>query len=113
MEFEFSSTYAHILISGQSNNPEELFNELKNEINQTKKEGIKEDFKRIKKMLYGDYIKDYNDASNIARMFLVDYFKGVDSFQYLEQMESIHLEDLTQVLEDVFDENKMVLSIVK
>ena len=46
-------------------------------------------------------------------MFLVDYFKGVDSFQYLEQMESIHLEDLTQVLEDVFDENKMVLSIVK
>ena len=114
MEFEFSSTYAHILISGQSNNPEELFNELKNEINQTKKEGINEEnFKRMKKMLYGDYIKDYNDASNIARMFLVDYFKGVDSFQYLEQMESIHLEDLTQNLEDVFDENKMVLSIVK
>ena len=113
-EFEFSKTYSHILITGQANNPEQLYEELKKEIKNMKEKGINEqDFTRMKKMLYGNYIKDYNDVTTIARMFLVDYFKGIESFQYLEQMESIHLEDLNQILNEIFKEDKMVLSIVK
>ena len=114
MDFEFSKTYAHILISGQAEEPEVLYNELKKQINNFKKGNIKkENFQRLKKTLYGEYVKEYNDVSEIARMFLVDYFKGVNSFEYLEQIESVQYEEILQTLNEYFDENKMVLSVVK
>ena len=64
-------------------------------------------------MIYGGYVKEYNDVQDIARMFLADYFKGINSFDYIEKIEGINVEYLNQVLNDVFKEEKMVLSIVK
>ena len=114
MDFEYSKTYSHILISGQSNNPEELYEELKKEIKNMKNQNIKpEDFERLKKTLYGEYIKEYNDVTDIARMFLVDYFKDVNTFEFVEQVSNINLEEIYQILDDYFDESKMVLSIVQ
>ena len=79
-----------------------------------KTEGINEDdFNRIKKMIYGGYVKEYNDVADIARMFLADYFKGINSFDYLEEMKGITVEYLEQILKDVFKEEKMILSVVK
>ena len=46
-------------------------------------------------------------------MFLSDYFKGICSFDYLEEIEGINVEYLNQVLKDVFNEDKMVISIVE
>jgi len=83
-------------------------------VKKMKKKGIsKGDFQRIKKMIYGGYVKEYNDVQDIARMFLADYFKGINSFDYIEEIEGINVEYLNQVLNDVFKEEKMVLSIVK
>ena len=114
LEYEFTNIYAHCLITGQSNNPEEIYKRFKDEVNRLKQEGInKEDFERIKKMIYGGYIKEYNDVQDIARMFLADYIRGINSFDYLEEIEQINVEYLEQILKDVFKEEKMVLSIVK
>ena len=46
-------------------------------------------------------------------MFLSEYFKGINSFDYLEQYSSVTKEYTEQILKEVFDENKMVVSIVK
>lgn len=114
MDYEFTKRYAHILLTGQANNPEVLYDEFKKMINQLKQEGIKEeDFVRIRKMIYGDYIKEYNDVTDIARMFLSDYFKGVNTFDYLEQIGTVDLQYIMDVLNQVFDENRMILSIIK
>ena len=111
---EFSKTYDHILISGQADDPEKVYSMVKNEIENFKQNGINEnDFNRIKKKLYGEYIEEYNDVSDIARMFLSDYMKGINSFEYLERIENIDVEYLTLVLNDVFKKDKMVISIVK
>lgn len=113
-EYEFDKNYAYILITGQSNNPDELYKKFKEKVGKFSKEGIsKQDFERTRKMLYGEYIKEYNDVTNIARMFLSDYFKGINSFDYLEEISTINVEYLNQVLKDVFKEEKMVLSVVK
>ena len=114
LDYEFSKTYAHILIAGQSTDPEKLYEKFKLRVKELKENGIDEnDFKRNKKMIYGGYVKEYNDVTDIARMFLADYFKGINSFDYIEEINSINVEYLNQVLKDVFKENKMVLSIVK
>ena len=114
IEYDFAKGYAHILITGQAKNPENVYEELKNTIKGLKDNGINEaDFSRTKKLIYGSYVKEYDDVQDIARMFLSDYFKGINSFEYLEQIESINIDYAKQVLENVFNPNKMVISVVK
>lgn len=114
LDYEFGKTYAHVLITGQSNNPEKVYEEFKKEILKMKEKGVnKEDAERIKKMIYGGYIKEYDDVVDISRMFLADYFKGINSFDYLDEIEGINVEYLNQMLNNVFKEEKMVISIVK
>ena len=111
---EFSKTYAHILISGQSENPEKVFDMFKNEVQNFKTNGINsENFNRIKKKLYGEYVEQYNDVSDIAGMFLSDYFKGINSFDYVNEIENINMEYLNQILNDIFKEEKMVISVIR
>ena len=113
-EIEFTDEYAHILISGNSRNPEKLYSELKEKINKLKKNGIKkEDFERTKKMIYGLYVKEYNDVGDIARMVLSDFIKGINSFDYIDELNSVDIKYTEQALNKNFDENKMVFSVIK
>ena len=114
IEYEFDKTYAHILITGKSSNPDELYKMFKEQITKFIDAGINEqDFERTRKMIYGEYVKEYNDVTDIARMFLSDYFKGINSFDYLEEINTINVEYLNQVLKDVFNEKNMILSVVR
>ena len=113
-EYEFTDEYAHILISGVSRNPEIFFDMINKEIDSLAVNGINEqDFERVKKMIYGEYIKEYNDVSNIARIFLTDFMKGVNSFDYIEEITTLDIEYAKQVLIDNFKKEKMVFSVVK
>ncbi|MBR3003236.1 MAG: insulinase family protein [Clostridia bacterium] len=113
-DYEFSEKYAHVLISGQSTNPEEVYKRFKNEVQKIKNNGInQDDFERIKKKIYGIYTKEYNDVADIARMFLSDYFKGINSFDYIEEIDTVNIEYTNQVAKELFDDKKMVLSVVK
>ena len=98
LSFEFGEDYAHILITGSANNPENLYEKVKN---------------RIKKLIYGNMIKQYNDVTDIARTFLADFMKDINSFEYLEEIETIDVNYLNELTKNVFKEEKMVLSVVK
>lgn len=113
-EYEYTETYAFALITGLSRKPEEVIKEMNKEIENAKKSGLNEkDFQRNKKKLYGDYISEYNDVSETARMFLSDFFKGVNSFEYLEKYEEVTKEYAEEILKGVFVEEREVKSIVK
>ena len=51
--------------------------------------------------------------ANIARMFLADSFKGINSFDYIEKFNTVTKEYAEQVLNEVFCEDKMAFSVVK
>lgn len=114
LDYEFSKQYAHVLVSGQSKNPEKIYEKFKTEISDFKKNGLNdEDFERIKRKIYGDYVTEYNSVDEIARMFLADSFKGINSFDYIEKYNTVTKEYTEQILKEVFNEEKMVLSIIK
>lgn len=113
LDFEFAENYAHILIGGQSKEPEKVPERLNIEIKRLKNDGVNDsDFERIKKTIYGQYVKEYNEVGDIARMFLADYFKGINGFEYLENYNQITKEYLEQILKEIFVEEKQVISIV-
>ena len=114
LSFDFSKNYAYIMITGQSSNPEKIEEEWKKQVEKYKASGIsEEEFQRVKKTIYGNYVKEYNDVGDIARMFLADYFKGINSFEYLEQYEAVSKTYVEDVLKQYFLEEKEVLSMVK
>ena len=114
VEYEFAKNYAHIAITGQSKEPETILNEIQNQIKKYKENGIDaKQFERVKKMIYGSYVKEFNDVSDVVRMFVADYFKGINSFEYIENFDDITVEYAKQMLEEVFDEEKTVISIVE
>ena len=111
-EYEFSDTYAHLLISGQSIDPKKVQKEILNEIEKQKGNFDENYFERIKKKIYGDYVVEYNNVGDIARMFLSDYFKEVNSLDYIEKYNEVTPEFTKEILKEVFDEKNCILSIV-
>lgn len=113
-EYEYTKDYAFVLITGLSRKPEEVIKEVNKEIENARKNGLNEkDFIRNKKKLYGDYITEYNSVDETARMFLADFFKGVNSFEYLEKYKEITKEYAQEILNEIFVEEREVTSIVK
>mgnify|MGYP004428261461 FL=1 len=46
-------------------------------------------------------------------MLMSDYFKGINSFEYIENHKQVTKEYAEKILKEVFNENKMVISIVE
>ena len=113
LDYEFAEGYSHVLISGQTTNPEMVKDELLKEIRKEIENFDEEHFNRIKKKVYGDYVMEYNNVSDIARMLLSDYFKGVNSFDYIEEYKTVTLEYTKEILKEVFDEKRCIMSVVK
>jgi predicted Zn-dependent peptidase len=112
--YENSKTYSHILIQGQSEQYDEVIKKIEDGIENLKQNGIDEKvFDRIKKKLYGEYVKSYNDANSIATSFLQNYFRDINPLDYFEEFKGLDKEYAMQVLENAFQKEKMVVSIVK
>ena len=86
--------------------PEEIVKEKIEQINS-------EEFNRIKKRIYGEYVKEYNDVADIARMFLADFFKEINSFDYLDEINTVNEQYAEQILKEIFDDKKMIISVIK
>ena len=114
LDYEYGREYAHVLITGQSKEPEKVYQDFKQTVAQMKQNGIDvKEFTRIKKRIYGEYVKEYNDTADIARMFLSDFFKEINSFDFLDEIAIINEQYVEQVLKEIFDENKMIISVIK
>ena len=114
IDYEFSDEYAHILISGQSKSPDIVKEKIEKVVEDYKDNGLNEDhFNRIKKKVYGDYVVEYNSVGDIARMFLADKMKQIDSFDYIEKYNTVTKDYTEMVLKNVFKKENMVMSVVK
>ncbi len=114
LDYEWSHEYAHVLISGFSQKPELVKQKIDEAISQMQKEGLNEEnFSRIKRKIYGDYVIEYNSVANIGRMFLADSMKGINSFDYIEDFETVTKEYTQNVLNDIFKKENEAISIIK
>ena len=113
-EYEFSQEYSHIIISGQAKDPKKILSEIQKQIEKYENEGInEEEFERIKKKMYGEYVMQYNDVDIIARNVLADYFKGIQPFEFIEEFKTLNLKYANKIFKEVIKKENMVISIVK
>lgn len=111
IDYEFSDEYSHVLIDGESTNPEKIYEIVKDVLQN--EEITAEEFERSKKRLYGEFVTNFEDVEQIGRMFLQDELKGVDTLDYANKLKEITMEDVDRIRKEIFKEDKAILSVVK
>lgn len=113
LEYEYSDIYSHMMIFAYSKDPKKVYEKLKSKIKELQKKGLDEKtFIRVKNKIYGRLVSSYNSPAQIGRIFMRDYMNNIISFDYLNEWNSINLENANKELQNRFLEDKMVLSIV-
>lgn len=112
-DFSMEEDYAYTAISGESKDCDAVIERINNKIKVLKENGIDEDeFNRTKKALYGNFVRSFEDVSNVANMFISDFFRGINSAMYAKAYKEITIEYATEVLKNHFDFEKEAVSII-
>ncbi|MBQ9349124.1 MAG: insulinase family protein [Oscillibacter sp.] len=75
--------------------------------------GVEEDYyQRVRRAIYGSFLRGFNSFENIAVSLTEGYFKGYDPFRFPELFESVTQEDVKAFLRENVTEERCVLSEV-
>ena len=112
--YEYADNYVHVLIQGQSDDVSYVVQELENVLENIKKNGFDLDrLESMKRKVYGELVRDnYSTVSAISTGFVTDYFRNINIFDYFEEFDSINEEYMMKLLNEVFDKNNKVLSVI-
>ena len=111
---DYDRNYAMALIEGESKNPEKTIEQIKNNIEYYKNNGIKDDiFQRIKKDIYGKYLKEYNDLGTITQRIILNAIKDEKPFEMIDNLQAIDIQYVENILNENFDITKCAYSIIE
>ena len=113
-EYAPQENYAYTMIEGQSKNPKEVYEKVNSHIREIKEKGLKkDDFERIKKVIWGDYIRSFNDIEGYAHSFITMHLLGINYFDYYEEYQKITFSDILKRFSEQFREDLCVMSEIQ
>jgi predicted Zn-dependent peptidase len=111
--FEGYGYSAHIF-NGESHEYEKVREYINEELARVIKDGVnEEDFNRIKKKHYGNFIMNFNDIDSISNSLIGSYFNGEGLFEQLSVLESVTLEDVNNRLRTAINIENSSMSVIK
>ncbi len=106
--------FSCLLISGESNEPERVRDEIIAEAESLREKGIsREDFEISLKRLYGREVFGFNDTDSLANSLMDCYFNGYGLFDSLELYKTVTAEETEKIIKEKFDTDKVCLSVIK
>lgn len=115
-DFDFSneSDYGYSIIGGDTPDPDQLVNTIRQEITQYLEKGIDQnDFERSKRKKIGLFLRSLNSVEYIANQFTSYKFNGIDLFSVVPVLEKITLENVNQRMREHFQFEQMAVSLVR
>ena len=113
LEYTMQPDYGYSSIDGESAEPKTVYNAVLDEIERVRKEGLcKKDFERMKKVMWGRYIRSQNDVEDFAGTFLQLHFMGIDYFNYYDVYKTVTFEDVKKRFEEHFVKERSALSVI-
>lgn len=112
--YSANATTAFVMISGESDDPCALLDEIKNHIAKTREAGLSSaDLEREKKCLYAAFVSDFDQSEDIAFTLNSYAQDDADMFVFPDVVKGISLCDVTNLLNTLFDDGAFTLSVVK
>ena len=113
LEYTMQPDYGYSSIDGESSDPKAVYDAVINEVERVRKEGLsREDFERIKKVMWGGYIRSQNDVEDYAVTFMQHLFMGIDYFNYYDVYKTVTFEDVKNRFDEHFVKERSALSVV-
>ena len=113
IEYCLENHYAHSIISGESENPEKVYDEVIKTINKYQKSGISEkEFKRQINIAKSSYITQFNNIEEISRAIMEAHFNKFDIYKTLEIYDTVTMEDINTAIDNL-KKDFSVLSVIK
>lgn len=114
MEYTCEDIFGFSIIGGESTNPSEVMKMFEEHINEVKQKGISEnEFDRVRKALYGRFVKQFNNVEKISHGFITAYFKNSNMFNNLQIYDTININDVNQLLDKHFNLDRLSMSVVE
>jgi predicted Zn-dependent peptidase len=105
--------FAFTCISGESTNPEAVWDALTEYLEEVKKTGLSdEDFERCRRVMYADEIRAYDSTDEIANRLLSFVFDGSQIFDVPTVLQSIKKEELEELLHTLYTPANFAMSVV-
>ncbi len=113
-ETELEPQYGYTLIGGESSSPDNVYEIVKEKIEEYKQTGISEDaINRAKKVLISQDLRIFNNVENMGNAFIRQLINEQNPLKYREAVESVTNEDVYRRFIEHFDTTNCVLSVVK
>ena len=111
--YTMSETFAFTSVAGEANDPEAVLAKIREHIDMLIKEGLSAvDFERSKRVMYAEFVKEFDSTESIANNLLAFIFEGVDIFEYANIISSVTLEDVSALLTRSFRDEFFTMSCV-
>lgn len=111
-EYTLEKGYCHLIIGGESRDPEKVMEEIRTYIRNNGSAISSEDFQRVKKTLAGSFITRFNNIEGLGN-FIKDYFiRGVNPFDYYEVLKNVSEKEIIERLQYLNSNDRWAISII-
>ena len=105
-----SKTFAYTLISGEADDPKAILEHIKKHISEfTFSEA---DLERCKKVLYAEFVMDFDSTEEIANNMIDYIFEGFELFEYGHIIEEITAEEIRELIKSDFKDEYFAMSVI-
>lgn len=105
--------YAHVMVEGESAYPDAVYERVMEYIKTLMDKGLSKDLvERTKKVIWGDYIKSYNDIEDFSHAFLNLYMADAMYTDYEKVYSSVSYEDVMNRFRNLYSKEKTALSVI-
>ena len=105
--------FSHNVISGESKDPETVYEKYISYLAQVQKDGVDPAaFERCKRVLYANCVSSFDDASEICHNMMDTILDGEDPLEEPRIIASITLEDANRVLRSLFCEERTAMAVI-
>jgi predicted Zn-dependent peptidase len=112
-DYTIEENYAFSVFGGESRDPVKVKDIILNSIKSLTEKGLdKKAYERIKKAIYGKYLRQLNSVERISHAFLSTYFKEANIFDYFDVYDKISFEYINDIFREHFNLDNFALSVV-
>lgn len=109
-----SPLYGHAVISGETDDPDRLHQEIVAIVERFREEGFDEaDYQRAKRQAMGEFLDAFNSLEFIAHSFISYHFRDGNFFRYPEIVQEMPAEELRSYIDEFLDLERSAVSIVR
>ena len=111
--YTVSESFAYNSLAGEADDPDLVLERVREYLKKTAREGLsKEAFTRGTKVMYAEFVKEFDSVEGIANNLLAAVFDGYDLFSYRELLEAVTFDEVETLFETCFAPEKTTLSVV-